>query len=169
MSSDATRKTQPAAVSAPATIPAPVSWRQVTLLSVGALVLYFAFRALPTGTNLHSGDFNLRGKGMVELCDPANPQFVAVTTDRSPVSMSLRSEVADERCSDPIRVELLAGSRRDEPDAAAVRHEACIRRSALEAPQTRQQSLSEALGVESDPQAPGIRLRGYESGERDNG
>ena len=67
-----------------------VRWRQVVILTAGALALYGAFRALPTGTNLHSNDFNLQGKGMVELCDPANPQFVAVTTARSPVSLTLR-------------------------------------------------------------------------------
>jgi hypothetical protein len=67
-----------------------VRWRQVVLLTAGALALYGAFRALPTGTNLHSNDFNLQGKGMVELCDPANPQFVVVTTARSPVSLTLR-------------------------------------------------------------------------------
>jgi hypothetical protein len=69
---------------------APVRWRQVVLLTAGALALYAAFRALPTGTNLHSNDFNLQGKGMVELCDPSNPQFIAVTTVRSPVSLTLR-------------------------------------------------------------------------------
>ena len=69
---------------------APVRWRQVVLITAGALALYAAFRALPTGTNLHSNDFNLQGKGMVELCDPSNPQFIAVTTARSPVSMTLR-------------------------------------------------------------------------------
>ncbi len=62
--------------------------RQVLLLTAGAVGLYFALRALPTGTNLHSADFNLADKGMVELCDPANPQFVAVTTARSPVVMT---------------------------------------------------------------------------------
>jgi hypothetical protein len=68
---------------------APLRWRQIILITVGAMVLYVAFRALPTGTNLHSGDFNVQGKGMVELCDPANPQFVEVTTARSPVTLTL--------------------------------------------------------------------------------
>lgn len=72
------------------TLSAPVRWRQISLLTAGAVALYLAFRALPTGTNLHSGDFNVSGKGMVELCDPSNPQFVAVTTARSPVAMTLR-------------------------------------------------------------------------------
>ncbi len=79
-----------AALSPAAPASAPVRWRQVVLLTAGALALYGAFRALPTGTNLHSSDFNLQGKGMVELCDPTNPQFVVVTTARSPVSLTLR-------------------------------------------------------------------------------
>ena len=72
--------------------PAPLRWRQIVLITVGAVVLYAGFRALPTGTNLHSGDFSVPGKGMVELCDPANPQFVAVTTARSPVTLTLRTD-----------------------------------------------------------------------------
>jgi len=78
------------AVNVAAGLRPPVQWRQVVLLTAGALALYAAFRALPTGTNLHSNDFNLQGKGMVELCDPSNPQFIAVTTVRSPVSLTLR-------------------------------------------------------------------------------
>ena len=65
---------------------------QIVLLTVGAIALYIAFRLLPTGTNLHSADFDTRGKGMVELCDPSNPQFVTVTTARSPVTMTLRGD-----------------------------------------------------------------------------
>ena len=89
---DAATKSTPTGTVVSVTAPAgaPVRWRQVVLLTAGALALYGAFRALPTGTNLHSNDFNLQGKGMVELCDPANPQFVVVTTARSPVSLTLR-------------------------------------------------------------------------------
>lgn len=65
---------------------------QIALITAGAVALYIGFRLLPTGTNLHSQDFDTRGKGMVELCDPANPQFVTVTTARSPVTMTLRGE-----------------------------------------------------------------------------
>jgi len=66
---------------------------QIALITAAALALYAGVRALPTGTNLHSGDFDTQGQGMVELCDPANPQFVAVTTARSPVTMTLRGEL----------------------------------------------------------------------------
>lgn len=69
---------------------------QIVLLTAAAAALYAGFRALPTGTNLHQNDFNTQGKGMVELCDPANPQFVAVTTARSPVTMTLRGDLPAE-------------------------------------------------------------------------
>lgn len=65
---------------------------QIALITVAAIALYFGFRALPTGTNLHQVDFNTQGKGMIELCDPSNPQFVAVTTARSPVTMTVRTD-----------------------------------------------------------------------------
>lgn len=66
---------------------------QVAGITLAAIALYAGFRALPTGTNLHQVDFNTQGKGMVELCDPSNPQFVAVTTARSPVTMALRGDI----------------------------------------------------------------------------
>jgi hypothetical protein len=65
---------------------------QIVLITVAAIALYAGFRALPTGTNLHQVDFNTQGKGMIELCDPSNPQFVAVTTARSPVTMTVRTD-----------------------------------------------------------------------------
>lgn len=65
---------------------------QIVLITAAALALYAGFRALPTGTNLHQVDFNTQGKGMIELCDPSNPQFVAVTTARSPVTMTVRTD-----------------------------------------------------------------------------
>lgn len=65
---------------------------QIVLITAAAVALYAGFRALPTGTNLHQVDFNTQGKGMIELCDPANPQFVAVTTARSPVSLTVRTD-----------------------------------------------------------------------------
>lgn len=72
---------------------APVRWRSVALITVSAIALYAAFRALPTGTNLHQTDFSVQGQGAIELCDPSNPQFVAVTTARSPVTMTLRGDI----------------------------------------------------------------------------
>lgn len=65
---------------------------QIVLITAAAVALYAGFRALPTGTNLHQMDFNTQGKGMIELCDPSNPQFVAVTTARSPVTMTVRTD-----------------------------------------------------------------------------
>ena len=74
---DAATKSTPTGTVVSVTAPAgaPVRWRQVVLLTAGALALYGAFRALPTGTNLHSNDFNLQGKGMVELCDEYKKVF----------------------------------------------------------------------------------------------
>jgi hypothetical protein len=75
---------QPAAGRAPGS-----PWRQAARLTLGAAALYAALRALPTGTNLHSGDFRVTGAGALELCDPANPQFVPVVAARSPVTMTV--------------------------------------------------------------------------------
>lgn len=72
---------------------APFPWRQVALITAVAVAIYAGFRLLPTGTNLHQADFDTRGQGMVELCDPANPQFVAVTTARSPVTLTLSGDL----------------------------------------------------------------------------
>ena len=66
-----------------------VRWRQVVLLTAGAVALYFVMRALPTGTNLHNADFSVPGPGQLEFCDPATPQFIPVTTARSPVTSPL--------------------------------------------------------------------------------
>lgn len=76
--------------------PAPVRRGQIVAITLGAVALYAGFRLLPIGTNLHQLDFDTRGQGMIELCDPANPQFVAVTTARSPVTMTLRGDVPAE-------------------------------------------------------------------------
>lgn len=73
--------------------PTPVRWRQITIITLVAIAVYVGFRLLPTGTNLHQVDFDTRGQGMVELCDPSNPQFVAVTTARSPVTMTLSGDM----------------------------------------------------------------------------
>ena len=70
-----------------------VNWRSVAWITGAALVLYAAFRLLPTGTNLHHMDFQVQGKNALEMCDPANPQFIPVVTARSPVRLELR--VAD--------------------------------------------------------------------------
>lgn len=67
--------------------PSPqVPWRQVLWITLAAVVLYVVVRRLPTGTNLSHMDFRVGGSS-VEFCDPANPQFMPVTTVRSPVEM----------------------------------------------------------------------------------
>jgi hypothetical protein len=69
------------------------AWRQIGMLTLGAVALYLGFRALPTGTNLHHLDFRVAGKGALEMCDPANPQFIPVIAARSPVTLTLRGGV----------------------------------------------------------------------------
>lgn len=64
-------------------------WRQIGLITLGALVLYAAMRFLPTGTNLNHMDFRVTGGNTLELCDPSNPQFIPVVAVRSPVAMLL--------------------------------------------------------------------------------
>ena len=63
--------------------------RQAAWITLGAVGCYLALRALPTGTNLHPVDFSVTGKGALELCDPANPQFIPVVAARSPVTLTL--------------------------------------------------------------------------------
>jgi len=65
-------------------------WRQVALITLGAVALYAGFRLLPTGTNLSHTDFRTGGEGSLEMCDPSNPQFIPVVAMRSPVSMAVR-------------------------------------------------------------------------------
>ncbi|MSU46746.1 MAG: hypothetical protein EXS42_06400 [Lacunisphaera sp.] len=74
-----------------------VQRRQVTLITAVALVLYLVVRLLPTGTNLNHMDFRMAGKGSLEFCDPANPQFIPVVAVRSPVVLALKPDRAPER------------------------------------------------------------------------
>ena len=69
-----------------------VNWRSVAWITGAALALYAGFRLLPTGTNLHHMDFRVSGANALEMCDPANPQFIPVVSMRSPVQMALRAE-----------------------------------------------------------------------------
>lgn len=70
-------------------------WRQIALITLGAVALYAGFRVLPTGTNLNHIDFRTGGSpGSLEMCDPSNPQFIPVMAVRSPVSMSVATEGA---------------------------------------------------------------------------
>src|SRR5471030_1614228 len=62
---------------------------QIAFITLGAIALFLIFRYLPTGTNLSHMDFRVEGGNVIEMCDPANPQFIPVVTVRSPVTMKL--------------------------------------------------------------------------------
>ena len=66
--------------------------RQVALITAVALALYVVVRLLPTGGNLNHMDFRMEGKGTLEFCDPANPQFIPVVSVRSPVVTTLQTD-----------------------------------------------------------------------------
>ena len=74
---------------APASALSPAQRRQLLLLTLGALAVFVGFRWLPTGTNLNHGDFRMEGGNVLEFCDPAAPQFLPVTTARSPVTLTV--------------------------------------------------------------------------------
>ena len=65
---------------------------QIILITGVALALYVLIRLLPTGSNVNHMDFRMEGKGTLEFCDPANPQFIPVVAVRSPVVMALQSD-----------------------------------------------------------------------------
>ena len=67
---------------------------QIGWMTIGAIMVYLLFRWMPTGTNLAHGDFRLEGDNVLEFCDPAAPQFLPVTTARSPVQFSVFPETA---------------------------------------------------------------------------
>jgi hypothetical protein len=73
---------------------ARVNWRSVAWITGAALALYVVVRLLPTGTNLQHLDFQVQGKGALEMCDPSRPQFIPVVTARSPVTMRLDHSAA---------------------------------------------------------------------------
>src|SRR5882757_1696064 len=66
--------------------------RQVAIITAAALALYVGVRLLPTGSNLKHMDFRMEGKGVLEFCDPANPQFIPVVAVRSPVVVTLTAD-----------------------------------------------------------------------------
>ncbi len=70
----------------------PAQKRSIGFITGGALVLYVIVRLLPTGSNVNHMDFRMEGKGALEFCDPANPQFIPVVAVRSPVVMTLESK-----------------------------------------------------------------------------
>ncbi|MDQ5977353.1 MAG: hypothetical protein QG602_325 [Verrucomicrobiota bacterium] len=65
---------------------------QVILITAAAVALYAGIRLLPVGSQVNHMDFRLEGKGAIEFCDPANPQFIPVVSARSPVVMTLKSD-----------------------------------------------------------------------------
>lgn len=73
-----------------------LNWRGVAWITGAALALYAGFRLLPTGTNLHHMDIQVSGANALEMCDPANPQFIPVVAMRSPVKMDLKPDGAAE-------------------------------------------------------------------------
>ena len=66
--------------------------RQIGVITAGAVALFVLVRRLPTGTNLAHVDFQPRGAGALQFCDPGNPAFLPVMAVRSPVSMDLRAD-----------------------------------------------------------------------------
>jgi hypothetical protein len=66
--------------------------RQVIIITGVALALYVGIRLLPAGSSVNHMDFRLEGKGAIEFCDPANPQFIPVVSARSPVVMTLKPD-----------------------------------------------------------------------------
>ncbi|MDP1579953.1 MAG: hypothetical protein Q8M02_06720 [Candidatus Didemnitutus sp.] len=68
--------------------------RNIGLITAGALALYLFMRWLPVGTDLNHMDFRAgEEKGAIEFCDPNSPQFIPVLAVRSPVQLTLRSDV----------------------------------------------------------------------------
>src|SRR3954462_1182010 len=69
-------------------------WRQIALISVGAILIFAFLRWLPTGTTLSHMDFRVDAKNSIEFCDPLNPQFIPVVAVASPVTMFLQASPA---------------------------------------------------------------------------
>ncbi len=73
--------------------PTRAQWRQAAILTAGAVALFVAVRRLPTGTNLAHVDFQVPGSNVIQFCDPANPSFLPVVAVKSPVTMTLATDV----------------------------------------------------------------------------
>ena len=98
--------------------------RSAGLITAAALGLFLFFRLLPTGTNLNHMDFRVEGKGAIEFCDPANPQFIPVVAARSPVSLALQGDAAPAQFK-PVRFTLTlrtAGGKPIAPEDLLVAH-----------------------------------------------
>ena len=70
----------------------PHPWRQMAILTAVAVALFVVVRSLPVGSHLSHMDFRMTGKGVLDFCDPANPQFIPVVQVRSPVVLSLKAD-----------------------------------------------------------------------------
>jgi hypothetical protein len=83
------------------TAPAPTlnrsQLRAALLITAAAIGLYLLMRWLPIGSDLSHMDFRVAEKGAIEFCDPNSPQFIPVISAKSPVEMSLRSDVSPTR------------------------------------------------------------------------
>jgi hypothetical protein len=90
--------------------------RQIILITVSALALFVIVRLLPTGTNLSHMDFRVEGKGALEFCDPANPQFIPVVQVRSPVVLALKS-VTEPAINQPTQFTLMMKTASGKPIA----------------------------------------------------
>ena len=98
--------------------------RQISVITAVALAVFLFFRFIPTGTNLNHMDFRVSGKNSVDFCDPANPQFIPVVAARSPVKMTLKTEVTPRR-GEELRVTLslvTAGGKPIAPEDLLVMH-----------------------------------------------
>ena len=79
---------------------------QIALITAGALVLFVLVRRLPTGTNLAHVDFQAPGGSGIQFCDPANPAFMPVVAVKSPVTMTLATDLSP-ALGRPMRVALV--------------------------------------------------------------
>ena len=80
--------------------------RQIALITAGAIALFVVVRWLPTGTNLAHVDFQVSGGSSLQFCDPANPAFMPVVAVKSPVTMTLATDVPP-ALGRPMRVALV--------------------------------------------------------------
>ena len=88
--------------------------RQIALITAVAVALFVVIRLLPVGSNVNHMDFRLEGKGAIEFCDPANPQFIPVVSARSPVVMTLKSDRPPER-GEPVEFTLTLSTASGKP------------------------------------------------------
>ncbi|HLP01879.1 MAG TPA: hypothetical protein VK163_07630 [Opitutaceae bacterium] len=98
-------------------------WWQVAVITAAALAAFWLVRRLPTGTNLGHMDFRVAGGNGIELCDPANPQFLPVVDVPSPVRMTLVPTAAEPRRAQPFVLTLRTASGKPiGPDDLAIAH-----------------------------------------------